>query len=368
MKKKNIFKAAAVLIACMFLAAPAAAEDTEYCTSSLTGRQVPVSIGRKRPIAVMFNNIYDALPMYGIGSAEVCIEAEVEGLITRVMGILEDYKDCGRIGSVRSARNYYYYFAREYQAIYCHYGEAAYALPLIRLDSTVELSGLTDYGDTVYYRSDDRVSPHNVFLNYDRVQNGIDIVGFDPNLPEDYDRSDWFAKDGEEVYLENGTDANVVLPGYVYNHARFVYSIEDGLYYRYQFGEPHIDGNDGTQVACKNIILQYCHSVPFDENGYLWTDVVNGGTGKYITNGKAIDITWRKRVSQQDSTYIVDINTPNVTVPLYTGDFSETLYFDMDGNPIKLNQGKTWICLVRDGAAGNVVVTDDYSVPSDIYG
>ena len=354
---------AGVLSMCFVPAA--AAEETDMCRSALTGETVPSDIGRKRPIAVMFNNIYDAIPQYGISKAGVLVEAEVEGLITRIMGILEDYEDCARIGSVRSARNYYYYYAREYNAIFCHYGEAAWARPLIALDSTIELDGEKEYGDLVYFRSEDRVSPHNAFLTYDGVQSGIEALGIDDALPDDYNR-DWeFASEGEVITNDGGETANVVLPGYVYNHARFEYNAGDGLYYRYQFGDPQTDGNNDEQLAVKNIILQYCDSTGFDDNGYLWTDDVTGGTGKYITNGKAIDITWNKRISQADSSFVVNVDAANISVPVYTGDFTETLFYDTDGNPIKLNNGKTWICLIRNSASSRPLITDDYSVSSD---
>ena len=361
--KKQIRTALIVLLGLMVISITAGAEET--CVSSLTGETVPVSIGRQRPIAVMFNNIIDAMPEYGISKCGVTVEAEVEGLITRIMGIMEDYESAGRIGSVRSARNYFYYFAREYNAVYCHYGQAAYCLPLLMLDSTVRLSSgeLDDDESLTYYRADDRVAPHDVFTTWAMVHDGVAAKDYNMNLPGDYDRSGNFA---DEEYTPDGQTAYIVLPGYGFNHARFEYSVEDHRYYRYQYGEPHVDADNGKQLSCKNIILQYCDSEPFDENGYLWTDVISGGSGKYITNGKAIDITWKKSVSREDSVFIVDIETPNVTVPVYTGDFTETLYYDMDGNQIKLNRGNTWICLIRNSAAGKVVITDDYSTPSDI--
>ena len=358
--KKRLFKtalcAAAALSLC--LGANASAEEN-MVKSYLTGESVPEEIGRNRPIAVMFNNIYDAVPQYGISKSGVLVEAEVEGLITRIMGIMEDYKDADRIGSIRSARNYYYYFAREFQAIYCHFGEAAYALPLLMLDSTVELSGLSERGegDVVYYRSDDRVSPHNVFTNWQLVQNGIDYTGIDPKLPEAYYGHFLFADEGTSV-TPDGITANVVQPGYPYNNATFNYNADEGLYYRSQYGEPQIDGNTGAQLTCKNIILQYCDSEPFDENGYLWTDVTTGGTGYYITNGKAEPITWSKPYAKEDTTFIVNIDSQYLSVPLYTGDFEVTHYYDMDGNEITLNPGQTWICLVRNSAADQVVISE----------
>ena len=71
----------------------------------------------------MLNNIQDALPQSGIANAEVVYEAPVEGGITRLMGIFEDYQDVQRIGSVRSCRNYYVYFAREFNTYYLHFGD-----------------------------------------------------------------------------------------------------------------------------------------------------------------------------------------------------------------------------------------------------
>ena len=92
LKKSLKLFAAGILGSALLFAVPAAAEET--CTSVLTGETVPVSIGRKRPIAVMFNNIYGSLPQCGISSSGVLVEAEVEGLITRIMGIMEDYQNC----------------------------------------------------------------------------------------------------------------------------------------------------------------------------------------------------------------------------------------------------------------------------------
>lgn len=164
--KKTIMTLTAAALTAAMLAGTALAEET--CKSYLTGETVSTEIGRVRPIALMFNNIYDAVPQHGIENCGVVYEAPVEGSITRLMGIMEDYRDAARIGSVRSCRNYYIYLAREFNAMYAHFGQAVYAEPILNLPSTNNLSGLSNYGDTIYYRSDDRVSPHNVFTDYDR--------------------------------------------------------------------------------------------------------------------------------------------------------------------------------------------------------
>ena len=65
----------------------------------------------------MMSNDKAALPQYGINHAGVVYEAPVEGSMNRYMALIEDYDDLDRIGSVRSCRPYYTFFAREFEAI-----------------------------------------------------------------------------------------------------------------------------------------------------------------------------------------------------------------------------------------------------------
>ena len=102
----------------------------------------------------------------------------------------------------------------------------------------------------------------------------------------------------------------------------------------------------GNALTYDNIIFQYCPWEKFDDNGYLNIDVLSGGAGKFITNGKAIDITWKKD----------NINTED---PFANENFGVTHYYDADGNEITLNQGKTWVCIVLDSYSGNAAVYPD---------
>ena len=83
-----------------------------YVVSYLTGEYVPEAIGRRRPVAVMLNNLRPACPQAGIANAGVVYEAPVEGGITRLMGVFEDYDNLEKIGSVRSCRDYYQWTGR----------------------------------------------------------------------------------------------------------------------------------------------------------------------------------------------------------------------------------------------------------------
>ena len=88
--------------------------------SYLTGQLIETAKGDRRPAAVMMSNDREAQPQYGINRAGVVYEAPVEGGMNRFLAFLEDYDSLERIGSVRSCRTYYIYFAKGFDAIYAH--------------------------------------------------------------------------------------------------------------------------------------------------------------------------------------------------------------------------------------------------------
>ena len=131
---------------------------------------------------------------------------------------------------------------------------------------------------------------------------------------------------GKENNLENG---------YSLVEARFEYNEEDGKYYRYQYGGPQIDESTGNQLAYDNVIFQYCHGEVRDENDYLAFELHGDNAMKVqvFTGGKMTEGTW-SRYSDNDPAY----------------------YVDSEGSPITLNQGKTWICLIWEDYADDVVI------------
>lgn len=302
--------------------------------SYLSGEYVTAEVGRRRPVAVMINNVEAALPSAGISQADVFYEAPVEGALTRVMAIFENYDGLEKIGSVRSCRDYFLDYAMGFDAIYVHYGQAAYALPYFELPQINNISGLAYYGDQVFYRTNDRPSPHNAYTGAELIEEAIDICGYSQEYPEDYQPQFTFAWVGEEVYLENGSDANLIRPGYMFNAPWFEYNEAEDVYYRYQYEEPHIDETTGEQLKVKNIIIQYTGWENYDENGYLNLYAGEGGACKFITNGKVIDGTWKR---------------------LY--EWGPEKYYDSEGNEITLNTGKTWICVVQDTYADDVQIS-----------
>lgn len=288
----------------------------------------------------MLNNIYGAIPQAGIERADVVYEAPVEGAITRLMGIFEDYDGMEKIGSVRSCREYYVHFAKEFDALYVHYGQAVYACEI--LNSNIDnISGLSSQegfgqlygyaGEETFYRTDDRPSPHNCYTSADRLIEATKKLCYSREYDKDYDGHYQFAGDDQTVTFTD--PATHIEPGYEVNEPWFDYNADEGVYYRYQYGDAQIDQLTGDQLKYDNVIFQLCECYPLDDHGYLAIEAEKGGTAYVFTKGTYEKCTWTKD----------DIESP-------------ARYFDEDGNEITINHGKTWVCVVYDTKEDQIVI------------
>ena len=92
-------------------------------TNPLTGEVTEEDISGVRPISIMMNNISYAMPMHGNSEADILIEMNAEGNITRMLGIFSQITSkIGKIGSIRSARPYYLDWALGFDMVYISVG------------------------------------------------------------------------------------------------------------------------------------------------------------------------------------------------------------------------------------------------------
>lgn len=304
--------------------------------SLLTGEWIDETLARKRPISIMVENTSACLPRYGLSRADVIYECPVEGGSTRYMVLFQDYSNMEKIGNIRSCRHYYAYFAHEYESVYLHAGASYIADDGVLAQHYIDdVDAIKGKADNYFYRdSSEHKAPHNLYTSSDKIAGMFAEYGYDEYHSENYQGNFKFANDDESVNLDNGTDAVALTMYYPINKPWFVYNAEDGLYYRYQFKDKETDGIDNSQVCVKNIIIMNCAVSEVDSSsGLLDVNQLSGGSGYFITNGKCIDITW-SRTSYDDITH----------------------YYDLNGNEITLNQGKTWIEVGSTGSASKNVI------------
>lgn len=299
--------------------------------SSLTGLWVPKEIGSRRPYAIQFNNFKSVRNQWGIGEADIVYEALVEGGITRLLAIGENFTS-DRIGSIRSSRHYYVSFADEYDSIYIHYGKTKYAVSKLKELDIDNLDGETGIGTTVFYRDKSMKAPNNAFTSVDKILEGIRIKGYETEHGEDFEAHYSFYE--EDTDLVQGVACNKVSIKYPYNKPYLTYNQEDRLYYRYQFGEIHKDSNTGNQLAFKNIIIQFVKEWDIDRNNYQTMDIEDAkGMGYYISNGQVVPISWEKNEKRK-----------------------WMQYYDASGEELKINPGKTYISIYPDNQTKDVVI------------
>ena len=272
-----------------------------------------------RPIAVMIDNHIDAMPQAGLLEADIVYEIIVEGGETRLMLILQD-KDLDKIGPVRSARHYFLDYALENDAIYVHYGWSPQAQEDISDLGVNNINGIYE-STSSFWRVTDKYAPHNAVTSTDNI---LDIAARKGYRTEKYDNDTVLNYVVAEVNLESGQTANTVTIPYSYvNTVKYEYDEDTKEYVRYSRGEKQVDWDSGKTVTTKNIIIEKAKNSTLNDGtskGRQTIDNIKELDGYYITNGKAIPITCTK-----------------------TSRSGKTVYKDLEGNEIDVNDGKTFI-------------------------
>ena len=319
--------------------------------SYLTGEWKDADVVQRRSMAVMIPNnrlkvpgtdTYKTVPQHGISYASIIYEAPVEGRITRLMAIFEDYDDIQYIGPIRSSRDYYVYEAMAYDSIYCNWGLAVpYVAPIIntdRIDNVSQALAGIDVGSPEAYGNKLNSGYAQEFtssMSIEGFNKAVERLGYATTY-EDHGRFEQaftFADDDYIATYEGYPEATVIYPGGTTsnqggfgsnsgsNSIKFEYNEEDRLYYRYQYGYPQVDADNDEQLAVSNVVFKVCHGEVRDDHDYLAFRVHGTGTAYIFTNGKVIEGTWQRN-----------------------SDYEANIFLDADGNEIVLNQGKTWIC------------------------
>lgn len=293
-----------------------------------------------RPLAVMMPTDKAAQPSYGIGQADILYEIMEEGNISRQMAIIPGWTGMERIGNLRSCRLYYIPLAKEWDPILIHFGGVAYMKGTIDAKDVNNLSGTYEYGTGgkapgagSFFRTSDRVAPHNAYISAAGIQKACTQLGYQTSLRNGYynPKHFTFAAGVNDLsqYGSSAAEAKSIDLSQVFSYTKsaLTYNAADGLYYKNIHGGAQVDAITGKQIAFANVIVQNTTWKQLDKKGYLSFNVIDASQdGYYFTKGKGIHITWKK-----------------------TGDYTPTVYYDDNGNVVQFNTGKTYIAIAQDG-------------------
>lgn len=281
-------------------------------------KTVQIYKGTQRPIAVMIDNNVNAWPQSGLNDAYLVYEIIVEGGETRLMACFKE-ANLEKIGPIRSSRHYFLDYAMENNAIYVHYGWSPQAQSDISTYKINNINGVQESSKS-FWRVKDKSAPHNAVTSTEKILELAEKKGYalESNTPSVLN----YVVD--EIELTEGTIANtIVIPYATSKNVKYIYNPETKMYTRYSKGKLQTDWITKEEITTKNIIITKAKNYTLkDSENKGRQGLENIGTldGYYITNGKAIPITATK-----------------------TSRTSQTVYKDLTGQEIEVNDGRTFI-------------------------
>jgi hypothetical protein len=294
---------------------------------ALTGLHVTDAAGAAnvaRPaVTVKIENSRASRPQAGLDVADVVFEAVVEGGQTRFLAVFQS-TDADPVGPIRSVRP-------SDPAIVAPFGGiVAYSGGIQRFVDAMKATGLKNFDEDnagdAFQRRSDRSAPHNLYTAtpalYDRGSDGSPPPKFAEFLPPGQPWAPAGAVPVTQITLVVGRTTT----------AAYQWDPGSTTWARSTDGQLQT-AESGAQIAPTTVIVQY---VNYESSGEVDTTgapvsearVVGAGDAVIFANGMMVNARWSK---------------PNAS--------AMTTWTDVNGAPIALPAGRTWVEMPAVGAA-----------------
>ncbi len=293
--------------------------------SELTGLPIDASLANQKPIAAMVDNEIKALPHFGLNTADIIYEmvnSTANDRVTRLMVLYKDWGNIEQLGSIRSVRPTHIWIAGEYNAVICHDGGPFYIDQYLAHDYAQHFSG-------IFSRvNNGKAREFTEYIVKGDLEKAFGNSSYSTEYDDYYEGPHFtFSTPSKQVELEGEPATNIDLSvPFKHNKSKLKYDESTGLYTYFVYDSEHDDGKTGEPLTFKNVILQSSGLYQLDKNGYcayMMFGDTGQGEGYYITNGKAVKVTWTK-----------------------AGENSITHFYLENGQEITLNAGKTYVGIV----------------------
>lgn len=301
----------------------------------LTGEYDNAAGANSRPFAIMVaNDKYKARPQVGLSKADMYVEIETEGGITRIMAVFADASRVPeQIAPVRSARTPFVKMAQALDVIYAHAGGSPGGSALLsqfEKNGTIERLNALGNNGNAFYRDqalwNERDKEHSLSARGSAIVERIAYRKFRTTSS----RAPFvFAEKGTTPSGNACNELTVKMSGA--ETCSFKYDTESGKYVKY-FGrvsdnKPHKD-TDGNGIAVSNVVVMYDEKYKESEECIGFT--LESGNGILCSGGTVRNIQWTR--------------TEN------------GLTFTENGKDATFLTGKTYICVVSDGYKDGTVI------------
>lgn len=290
----------------------------------LTGRSLSAAeadevLGRPA-LVVKIDNHPRARPQTGLDLADIVFDLRAEG-VTRFAAVFQSHIP-DPVGPVRSSRTSDFDLVRGLDTpIYASSGGNDYVTAGLRELPIIELTNRTR---NEYYRDFARPAPHNLFVM------GSDLYALAPDATTPPDPWFTYRQPGDRPPAGAVDAIGPVTVSFsespVVTHT---WDAEVGGWLRTQDGRPHLT-SDGAQLAPENVVITITDYVTSPADAASPEVVsVGGGPAAVLTDGKIIVGTW-SRATAEDPMSLADV----------------------DGEPIALTPGRTWVIMPEAGQVG----------------
>ena len=316
-----------------------------FIPGPLDGQSTPRRLALRRPLAVIIENYDpDSRPQTGLAVASTVIETLAEGGVTRFMALYLEH-DAPKVGPVRSTRMYFDYWATAFHAILTHVGgndDAQaflwHAPPVFNIDENKWEVNLYNTGTPLFWRSADRVAPHNMYVSTYKLRSYAQRHGENWAYAQAYLAHKVAAPLSKRGH-SSSINISFIDPLYPQPNAgydvRYVYDRTSNTYLRIMGGAPHVDAATGHALRPANVIVMHTGAASADPNAgpapqSILIPMLGSGKAEFFRDGKVVYGRWQQ---------------VNKWAPLR--------FLDRRGRQAAFNPGQTWIEVVPSGSSAS---------------
>ena len=267
----------------------------------------------RRNFAVSINNVPGAMPLHGVGKADLVFEMFINDYATRLLAIYSDAAKAEAIGSIRSLRYNFTDLCETFDAVVVH-ASGSRAVMNDLAASPVENLNVGSGGGDYHYRDQSRLNQgfaweHCLFVNgpgmVEFVENRGTRVTVEPG-------ADYGLRFTEDATPAGGEAANVITIDLVHDSIKktnqLKYDEAAGKYHFWQYGSAMHDGHDGEPILFENVIVMLCRV--YNKGVYHIADLIGSGEGYFACNGRIIPIRWSHESNDKPIVFTLADGTP----------------------------------------------------------
>lgn len=323
----------------------------EYDADILTGAERSTN---SRPVAVMVNNIansqrQNARPQRGIGSADLLIEAKVEGGITRLCAVFSDADSIPEVGPLRSGRDQFLQLLMPWNILYYHDGESIFCTQFIHVYNYSGLNiGGKNYFNTPVHphvahrikRNENVAYEHTEFTSAKEIKQAAADAGIGLTYPYEgtFFRFADYRTDAVNDLADAPSARSILITHSASYKTSFAYNSWNRNYKMSMYSnrtkkfEAAVDELTGKQLTFANVVVCFANIAAYagDSHDVQEVQYIEGGQAYLFTSGGVQTGRWEK-------------GHPTHPIRLYTD----------AGEEMTLNRGKTYFALVDNDEWSN---------------